>query len=183
MDEISSVTGVAVGLVFLVSACLKLSSPLAVAPLLQASGLTRVSPRFVTVFIAGCELICAGAIFVTPTWGLLAGLGLLAMFSIVLVLALRAGSRPRCGCLGDLSVAPTGPVHLARNAFLVAAILIALAGPDDRPLAALPAASALAFLLLVVPEAVEAMREFRAAVREEVRLIFERRAQDEFLRA
>ena len=174
MDEVSTVAGVAVALVFFASACLKLSSPLAVAPLLQATGLSRVPPRLAAVVVAGCELSCAGAIFVAPAWGLMWGVLLLVMFSVVLVLALRAGSRPRCGCLGDLSVAPTGPIHLARNALLGAAILIALAGPDDRPLAALPAAGALAFLLLVVPEAVEALREFRAAVREEVRLTFER---------
>ncbi len=173
MDELRIVTGVAVAFVFFASACLKLSSPLAVEPLLRATGLTRASPRFVSLLVAGAELLCAGAIFAAPRWGLLAGAGLLATFSLVVAVALHAGSRPRCGCLGDLSVAPTGPVHLARNILLLAAIAIALTGPDDRPLAALPAAGILAFLVLVAPEAVEAFREFRAAVREEVRLIFE----------
>jgi hypothetical protein len=174
MDEIRIAIAIGVGLVLFSSGCLKLSSPLALEPLLRAIWLGRASPRLVAFLVAGAELLCAVAIFVAPTWGLLAAAGLLATFSVIVAVALRAATAPRCGCLGDLSVTPIGPIHLLRNVLLVVATVFALTGPGDRPLAALPAAGAFAFLFLVVPEAVEALREFRRVVREEVRLTFER---------
>jgi len=172
MDALASVAVLAVALVLVASACLKLASPLAIAPLLQAIGV-GLPARYVAFAGAVAEILCAAVILVAPSWGLLLAAALLTAFTVALVLAVRSGSRPRCGCLGDFSVAATGPVHVARNVFLIAAIGAAFAGSGARPLAALPAAAALAFLVLIVPEAVEAVREFRAAVRQEASAIYE----------
>ncbi|MER3466702.1 MAG: hypothetical protein C4340_06245 [Armatimonadota bacterium] len=96
----------------------------------------------------------------------------------MVIFLMRQGSRPRCGCLGDVGVARVGGVHLARNLALIAAVFVALGAPEDRPFAALLPAVTLAFLVLLVPEAIEILREFRANVRNELKGVYLHPAHD-----
>lgn len=55
----------------------------------------------------------------------LAALGLLAAFTLLIVMRLAQGRRPPCACFGSWSARPLGWRHVARNAALIALALIA----------------------------------------------------------
>ena len=55
-----------------------------------------------------------------------AALALLVAFTILLALRIREGRRPECACFGAWSASPIGPVHLARNAVLIALGVVGL---------------------------------------------------------
>lgn len=163
--------------VFIVSALLKFASPLAIEPLLRQLGVLSVSPRVASFVIGGAELAAGVAVYASSNWGLISAGALLSIFSVAIALVIRRGSRPRCGCLGDLSVARVSGVHLARNIALLSGALFALNAPGNHSAEALLPAVTLAFLILVVPEAVETIREFRANVRHELRATLESRGE------
>jgi hypothetical protein len=167
-DELSVVLTCGIAFFLGLSAVMKLLSPTSVEPFVRELGFTRVPAAAIALAVSVVELAAAVGLLVRPRWGWLLAFLLLASFSAVLALVLRRGSRPRCGCLGDLSAASVGPAQLVRNAVLMSALLLTLQGPADRPLEAIPAALVIAALSVVVPEAIETMVEFRAASRAEI---------------
>lgn len=78
--------------------------------------------------IVGLEAAVAAALVASPAPGYAAALGLLAMFTAALGLAMRRGQRAPCRCFGA-SERPIGPAHLARN---VALLAVAAAGLGAR---------------------------------------------------
>ena len=53
-------------------------------------------------------------------WVALAAVGLLVIFTVVIVRRLLDGSRPPCACFGSRSTRPLGTYHLVRNGVLLA---------------------------------------------------------------
>ncbi len=96
---------------------------------LGAFGAPRSLPRApAAAAIVGLEAAAAACLVASPALGHALALGLLAMFTAALGLALRRGERAPCRCFGA-SERPIGPGHLARNAALLA---VALAGLGAR---------------------------------------------------
>jgi thiol-disulfide isomerase/thioredoxin len=68
----------------------------------------------------------------TARWGALGALGLLAIFSAAIVLALARGRAPDCHCFGQLHSEPAGWKTLGRNAGLAGlAVFVAVGGWSD----------------------------------------------------
>jgi Methylamine utilisation protein MauE/AhpC/TSA family len=81
-------------------------------------------------------------------------LGLLAVFSIAIAVALARGEHPECNCFGAVSARPVGPVTLTRNGVLLAlAACVAVLGPGEsagRAFAHVDAAVAVGISVLVL---------------------------------
>jgi len=88
-----------------------------------------VSPA-VALVVPWAEL-GVGILLVLPVlrpWPAVAAVALLAVFTWAIVRRLLDGARPPCACFGARSNRPLGPLHLLRNAVLIAvAVLAALA--------------------------------------------------------
>jgi hypothetical protein len=117
-----AVAGVVVGLALLLAGALKLASPLwpvQAAELGVPSAASRVVPW---IEIAVGSLVAAR--FVPPVMGVVAA-GLLAAFTVLLVVRLAQGRRPPCACFGTRSARPIGPGSVVRNLVLIALALVA----------------------------------------------------------
>jgi hypothetical protein len=174
MRTLEITSAVALVLTFLTSGILKLRNPSAIGPLLEEVGWWHASTRVTAQSLATLELIAGIGMLFAQRWAFALAGGLVLVFSIAVAAVAARGSRPRCGCLGDFSVARVGRFHLARNIVILCAIVVAAVGPADRPTAALVPAAALAFLMLALPEAFETVAEFRRSVRGELRAAMER---------
>jgi len=97
------------------------------------------------------ELGLAVGLVVTPRPAAIVSLVTLAAFTAVLARTLRSGLSAGCGCFGSPSTGPVSTRTLVRNAFLVVAAGLALAGRPAVPgLAALVIASAVVAIAAVV---------------------------------
>jgi uncharacterized membrane protein YphA (DoxX/SURF4 family) len=87
--------------------------------------------------LPAAELLIAAALLpvATARWAALAALGLLAVFTAAIAMALARGNAPSCRCFGQLAAAPVGPHTLARNGALlaVAAFLTVRGWHDPGP--------------------------------------------------
>ncbi|MEU7936504.1 MauE/DoxX family redox-associated membrane protein [Microbispora bryophytorum] len=111
------------GIVFLMSAVSKLRGRAAYEEFTVATrALTRLPARPVAALVVAAEVAVAPLLAWPPTTlaGFCVALGLLAAFSVAVVVALRRGRRVPCRCFGASAV-PVGPGHLARNAVLIVA--------------------------------------------------------------
>ncbi|GGO04839.1 MauE/DoxX family redox-associated membrane protein [Microbispora bryophytorum] len=126
------------GIVFLMSAVSKLRGRAAYEEFTVATrALTRLPARPVAALVVAAEVAVAPLLAWPPTMlaGFCVALGLLAAFSVAVVVALRRGRRVPCRCFGASAV-PVGPGHLARNAVLIVA---AAAGAVHAGTGAVPA--------------------------------------------
>jgi uncharacterized membrane protein YphA (DoxX/SURF4 family) len=92
------------------------------------------------------ELVIAAGLVPTASarWAALAGLILLAAFSVAVARVLLSGERVDCNCFGALHSAPVGPWTLVRNlAFAALAAVLVAAGPG-KSLGALDGTTVLA---------------------------------------
>ena len=120
------------GVVFLVSALTKLTSPVRYRSFVRATRRMRVVPRAlvkqtaVLVVAAEASIVVLLAIptTVTALAGFVVAFGLLSGFTVGIVVAVRDGDTEPCACFGR-STTPMGPQHVWRNGFL---LLIAAAG-------------------------------------------------------
>ncbi|MEV4641681.1 MauE/DoxX family redox-associated membrane protein [Actinoplanes sp. NPDC049548] len=121
------------------------------APRLPARVVARVVMSLEAVIVV---LLAVPQATVAAAGSVLAG-GLLAAFSVAIAAALRRGSAAPCKCFGRATT-PLGPRHLARNVFLMAVAVAALAASADDDTATVAAylvagaAGALAGLVVVV---------------------------------
>jgi Methylamine utilisation protein MauE len=157
-----------VGLVFAASGFGKLVAPSSVASFLEALNVW-VHPARVGIAIGLIELATAAAIMAGFFWAPVVAIGLLMIFSGGLVAVLVRGRRARCGCFGDVTSSPVGPMHILRNLVLVGLAGAAI-GSSDRPLRALPAGVLLAVLCILTPEFVTFVRDLHTVARREVAL-------------
>jgi hypothetical protein len=59
-------------------------------------------------------------------WPAVAAIGLLGVYTVLIVRRISDGSRPPCACFGSKSKRPLGMYHVARNLCLVGIALVAL---------------------------------------------------------
>ena len=114
-------------------------------------------PPATAVAVPVAELVLAVALVLAPGWGAAFALALLAGFTTFLGRAVRAGVRVGCNCFGSARRAPVSWVELARNAWLVAAGVVALSAsrptvPHFGAVAVIAGASVVAMLSLRMAE-------------------------------
>jgi peroxiredoxin/uncharacterized membrane protein YphA (DoxX/SURF4 family) len=87
------------------------------------------------VAIAIAELVVAGLLLPDETarWGAVGAIGLLAVFSAAIAIALARGRAPDCHCFGQLHSEPAGPRTLARNGLLAAVAIFVVAAGWNNP--------------------------------------------------
>ncbi len=123
---------VLVGGVFAVSAGSKLSSRTAVADFAAATarltGARAGRARQLAAAVVAAEIAVVLALIVPSLvrWGFAVGIGLLAVFSVAIVGALRRRQTTPCRCFGA-STSPLGAQHVARNAALTAVGVLGIA--------------------------------------------------------
>jgi uncharacterized membrane protein YphA (DoxX/SURF4 family) len=86
--------------------------------------------RPVAAVVPWFELVL-GALLVSgllSPWIELAAVGVLIVFTIVIVRRLLDGSRPPCACFGSRSKRPLGRRHVLRNVGLLAVAVVAAIG-------------------------------------------------------
>jgi uncharacterized membrane protein YphA (DoxX/SURF4 family) len=91
--------------------------------------LTSTSMPFATahVLVATETLVAVGLVLPrTRELGALAALGLLAIFSALIVRSLTAGRKPVCFCFGSLSTQPLSSLDLYRNGALAVLAVVTL---------------------------------------------------------
>ena len=125
MDVVAIVASVALGLVFVAAGVLKLvEGP---AWLKQAADM-EVS-RSVAVVVPYIEIV-VGVLLVAQLfrpWPAVVAIGMLLVFTVVIVRRIRDGSRPPCACFGSKSKRPLGAYHVVRNLAFLALALVAVA--------------------------------------------------------
>ncbi len=87
---------------------------------LGAPGITIALVPWIEIIIGA--LLCVHIAVPVPA---IFALGLLALFSGLIVVRLLQGRRPTCACFGSWSARPLGWRHLARNGVLIALALVA----------------------------------------------------------
>ena len=81
------------------------------------------------VQVPAAELATAVLLIAAPVGGALVALGLLAVFTVLLVRRLRAGSTAPCRCFGDVRARAIAWTDVARNVGLAALAVVTLAVP------------------------------------------------------
>ena len=119
----SFVARVTVGLVLLVAGALKLTAGRRWRTQAQAFG----TPALLVPLVPVAELVI-GALLVPGVGGratALAAAGLLAAFTVLVVLKVATGDRTPCACFGSMSADPVGPWTVIRNVVLLALAVVA----------------------------------------------------------
>ena len=80
------------------------------------------APRWTIPFVPWTELALGAGLVVQLARGWLAATAglLLTAFTVLILVQLARGRRPRCACFGAWSARPLGPGHVARNGGLLA---------------------------------------------------------------
>lgn len=92
-----------------------------------ALGLSQPEPRAIQV--AAFEIATAVLLIVAPIGGAFVALGLLIVFTVLLVGLLRAGSTAPCRCFGGIRSHPIAWTDVARNVVLAALAVLVLVAP------------------------------------------------------
>lgn len=123
MTWVAAAASVVVGVVFVVAGAAKLAA----GPGWRASARDLGAPDWTVPVVPWLEL-AVGALLIVQLarpWSALAALVMLAGFSALIAVRLRADERPVCACFGQWSASEIGPRHLVRNAVLAALALVA----------------------------------------------------------
>lgn len=117
------VAAVVTGLVFLVAAITKLAAPAAWRA--QASDLGV--PLTVSSMVPYVEAALGALLLVQFQRHVVAwcAVGVLAAFTVLLVVRLAQGRRPPCACFGSLTPKPIGAASVARNMVFIAVAVVA----------------------------------------------------------
>lgn len=145
----------AVGVVLLASAAVKIRRPDALREALEAIGVDSVLQRPMMLAVAIIEGAVGVALLVVP--GRIAGslaIGVIVVYSAVLVFLHRAAPAARCGCLGDELHGSGQAPGLVRNAALLTLLSTSvIAGPGSDGVASTGVAIELALLIVLISEA------------------------------
>ncbi len=117
MDMVAVVASVVLGAAFVVAGGSKIAAGDSWPS--QARGLG--APAWVIPFVPWVEIVVGAALiaqFAEP-WAALLALLMLAVFTVLIGVALSQGRHPPCACFGAWSAKPIGAGHLARNAGLL----------------------------------------------------------------
>ncbi len=124
MHVVGILAAVTVGLTLVAAGVLKLR---------EGPGWTRQAadmgvPREVALVVPFVEILVGVPLLaqVVQPFPAVAALGLLVVFTVVIVVRVADGSRPPCACFGSKSKRPLGTYHIVRNLVLVLGALVAL---------------------------------------------------------
>lgn len=92
-----------------------------------ALGLSQPEPRAIQV--AAFEIATAVLLIVAPVGGALVALGLLVVFTVLIVRLLRSGVTAPCRCFGGIRSHPLAWTDVARNVGLGAVAVVVLIAP------------------------------------------------------
>ncbi len=120
----TAAASICLGIAFLVAGGAKLSTPTWPAQARELGAPTFVIPLVPWIEIIVGALLCVQLARPIPA---AIALGMLVVFTGLLVLRLAQGKHPPCACFGSWSARPLGWRHLARNAVLIAIAVIAIA--------------------------------------------------------
>jgi len=126
MEVIGRIAAVGLGLMFLVSGGYKLAD----GPAWPRQAADMGVSRPVALIVPWFELVL-GAVLVSSLfspWAELVAIGVLIVFTVVIVRRLLDGSRPPCACFGSRSKRPLGRRHVVRNLGLLAVAVVAAVG-------------------------------------------------------
>jgi hypothetical protein len=119
-----------VALVFATAAALKLGDRPGTIEGFVAMGLVKNPSSSATLVlfagVVGLEVALAIALVVVPPVGAVLSLGLLGVFTVVLVRTARTRPSVRCACFGSASARPIGLSTFVRNALLMVALVPAI---------------------------------------------------------
>jgi hypothetical protein len=131
MGLCATVLAAIVALVFATAAALKLGDRPGTIEGFVAMGFVKNPSSNATlglfVGVVGLEMAMAIALVVVPPVGAVLGLGLLGVFTAVLVRTARSRPAVRCACFGSASARPIGLATFVRNALLMVALVPAIA--------------------------------------------------------
>jgi uncharacterized membrane protein YphA (DoxX/SURF4 family) len=124
MSAVGVVASVLVGLAFVLAGASKLALGTAWPQQARAFG----APRSAALVVPWLELVIGAALIaqLAKPVAALAALGLLLLFTALIVRHLLAGRAPECACFGAWSAKPIGAGHVARNTVLLALAVLAL---------------------------------------------------------
>lgn len=124
MSVVALVASIVVGAAFLVAG----GSKLAAGPAWPAQAAGLGAPAVVVPVLPWIELAVGAALVLRLARPIpaIAAIVLLVAFSGLIALRLSQGRRPACACFGAWSAEPIGPIHLVRNAGLLASAVLAL---------------------------------------------------------
>lgn len=128
MTEIATATAWALAAVFAVAAVAKAVRPAATAGDLARLGVPLARP--VALLLPAAEGALAVGLVLAPRTGGLAALGLLAVFQVVLVRAVRSGRTGRCACFGAAGDDEVSGRTLVRNGLLAVAAAVSVAATE-----------------------------------------------------
>ena len=124
MGSVGVGASILVGLAFVLAGASKLA--LGKAWPEQARGMG--APRWAAVVVPWVELAIGAALVaqLAKPYAACAAIGILLLFTALIVRHLVAGRHPQCACFGAWSAKPIGPAHVIRNTTLLALALLAL---------------------------------------------------------
>lgn len=133
MAGVGYCAAVALAAMFLVAGFGKLGRPHDSAVGFAAMGLP--APRFLSFAVPGAEIVVAVLLLWVPWLGGALALGLLVVFTTVMVQAIRRGVHTPCGCFGSNTTEPEiSWFEVARNVVLMIGAFAALFAPGPvRP--------------------------------------------------
>lgn len=126
MDVIGRVAAIGLGVMFIVSGGYKLAD----GPSWPSQAADMGVSRPVALVVPWFEIVL-GAVLVSSLlspWAELVAVGVLIVFTVVIVRRLLDGSRPPCACFGSRSSQPLGRRHVLRNLGLLAVAMLAAVG-------------------------------------------------------
>jgi hypothetical protein len=106
-------------------------APAALAVVFAAAGGAKLVDRETSVprAISVAEIAVAVLLIAVPPVGAALALGLLAGFTVALVVRIRRGSEEPCECFGQLGTRPVSWLDVARNLGFMALAAVALVWP------------------------------------------------------
>jgi uncharacterized membrane protein YphA (DoxX/SURF4 family) len=118
VEALGTVFAVVVGVAFVAAGVFKLID----GPAWPKQAADMGVARPVAMVVPWAEIVIGVLLVVQlfEPWVALAAVGLLVVFTIVIVRRLLDGSRPPCACFGSRSTRPLGAYHVVRNGVLVA---------------------------------------------------------------
>jgi hypothetical protein len=121
---VGNVAGLVLGLAFVWAGALKLVQ----GPSWSKQAADMGVSRSVALVVPYVEVLVGAlvAVQLLAPWPAVVALGMLLVYTGLIVLRLLDGSRPPCACFGSRSTRPLGAVHVVRNLALLAVAAVAI---------------------------------------------------------
>ena len=124
MSSVGLVASIVVGVAFLVAG----ASKVAAGEQWPATAREMGAPAFTIPLVPWVELGVGATLVaqVAVPFPAFAALGLLVVFTGLIVIRMAGGERPACACFGAWSAEPISRIHVIRNSILMALAVLAM---------------------------------------------------------